>query len=247
MKRFIIRNLHSILGFENYLYIFTLFKIATLSFDKRKREYVYFSKMFGRGSNIIVIGANTGITTVPVAKNVPEGKVFAIEPIRENYRTLERVIVRFGLKNVESMNFALGRESGTAEMVLPVLENTKSHGLCYVREESIAGYQEGITYKVPMKTLDEIFTKDKLKIDGIKIVAENYEKFIFLGGEEFIRKNMPVIYCELWFNENRRKTLELITSWGYSINVLSGHELVPLDENIHHTKNLFFLPPHLQK
>lgn len=88
LKHFAIRNLNKILGFENYLFIFSIFKIKTLNLDKRKKEYVYFSNLFPSDSNILILGANTGITTIPVAKNVRDGKVFAIEPVPENYSTL---------------------------------------------------------------------------------------------------------------------------------------------------------------
>ncbi len=93
-----------------------------------------------------------------------------------------------------------------------------------------------------MKKQDDLFSSYKESIDGIKIVAENYEKFIFEGGEQLIKKNMPLIYCELWFNENRLRTMELIRSWNYEIYVLDNNKLVRYDEKQYHTKNLFFVP-----
>ncbi len=242
LKHFIIRNLHSLFGFENYLFIFSVFKILTLDFDKRKKEYVYFSKLFEKDANIIVIGANTGITTIPVAKNVKNGKVIAIEPVPVNFRTLQRVINYFKLQNVIPVNIALGRENGVIEMILPIINKTKSHGLAYVKDDSIKGFQEGIKYNVTLKKLDDVEEVRKMKVDGIKIVSENYEKFIFEGGEEIINKNRPLIYCELWFNENRNKTLSLIKSWNYDIKVLENNKLVSYLSEKHRTKNLFFVP-----
>ncbi len=230
------------LGFENYLFVFSVFKIRTLELDKRKKEYVYFSKLFKKNSNILVLGANTGITTVPVALNVAPGKVIAIEPVPENFRTLKKIVQYFKCSNVSLMNFALGNDNKEIEMYLPVINDTKSHGLAYVKDQNIEGFDEGIEYKVMMKKLDSIDEIINLKVDGIKIVAENYEKNIFEGGKEIIMKNRPLIYCELWFNENRNKVLELIKSWNYEIRVLQDNKLISLDSSVHKTKNLFFIP-----
>lgn len=219
-----------------------MFKIHTLDLDKRKKEYVYFSKLFEKDSNILIIGANTGITTIPVAKNSPEGKVFAIEPVSVTYRTLERVIKYFKQTNVITLNIALGNRNGTIEMFLPIINKTRSHGLAYIKDESIEGFQEGLKYNVDIRKLDDLDLIQDVKISGIKIVAENYEKFIFEGGEKFINKNRPLIYCELWFNENRIKTLSLIRSWNYEIKVLENNSLILFNSTIHKTKNLFFVP-----
>jgi len=246
IKHFIIKNLHGLFGFDNYLFIFTIFKINTLSLDKRKKEYVFFSKMFPDKSNVIVIGANTGITTVPVAKNIPGGKVFAIEPVPENFKTLNRVIKFFKLKNIFPENVALGNENKIISMIMPVINDVKSHGLAHIKEESIEDHENGINYTVPMKRLDDLFVNSNEKIHGIKIVAENYEKFIFEGGKETILKHKPLIYCELWLNENRLKTLELIQSWDYDVKVLDNKNLIPYDPVIHTTKNLFFIPKNLK-
>lgn len=203
---------------------------------------MFFSKLFSEDANIIVIGANTGITTVPVAKNVTLGKVFAIEPVPDNYSVLKNIIKHYKLRNTEALNFALGNENKTIDMVMPLVENTRSHGLCHIDESNIEGYDTGIKFKVEMKRLDDLFSAFKENIDGIKIVAENYEKFIFEGGEEIIKKNMPLIYCELWFNEKRLKTLDLIQSWNYEVRTLDRGALVIYNEDKHHTKNLFFVP-----
>lgn len=242
IKHFIIRNLHSLLGFENYLFVFSVFKIRTLELDSRKKEFVFFSGMFKEDSNVLILGANTGITTVPVALKVLKGRVIAIEPVPDNFKTLVSVTDYFKCRNVTALNFALGKENRDIEMYMPVINKTKSHGLAYVNDESIEGFEEGIKYKVMMKKLDSVEEVSNLKIDGIKIVAENYEKNILEGGKDTILKNRPLIYCELWFNENRKKTLGLVKSWNYEIRILNNRMLIPADESQIKTKNLFFIP-----
>ncbi|MBL8007107.1 MAG: FkbM family methyltransferase [Ignavibacteria bacterium] len=241
-KHFIIRNLHSLLGFENYLFIFSVIKIRTLELDSRKKEFVFFSRMFKEDSNVLILGANTGITTVPVARNISKGRVIAIEPVPDNFKTLVSVTDYFKCRNVTALNFALGKENRDIEMYMPVINKTKSHGLAYVNDESIEGFEEGIKYRVMMKKLDSVEEVSDLKIDGIKIVAENYEKNILEGGKDTLMKHRPLIYCELWFNENRKNTLSLIKSWNYEIRILNNGKLIPADESLIKTKNLFFIP-----
>jgi len=242
LKHFIIRNLHSLLGFEDYLFTFTIFKISTLSLYKNKKEFIYFTTLFPKNANIIVIGANTGITTIPIAKNVPSGKVFAIEPIPVNFKTLQRVIKYFKFFHIEPINIALGNENKEIEMVMPIVENTKSHGLCHIDDKNIRETKAGIKFKVLMKKLDDIFSSFNGKIDGMKIVAENYEWFIFDGGKELIAKHRPLIYCELWFNNSRSKVLEQIKSWNYEIKVLEGNKLIQYNSQFHFTPCFFFVP-----
>ena len=53
---------------------------------------------------------------------------------------------------------------------------------------------------------------------------------------------MPLIYCELWFNENRLKVIDLIRSWNYEIYSFERNSLVRYDEKKHHSRSLFFVP-----
>ena len=56
-----------------------------------------------------------------------------------------------------------------------------------------------------LKTLNG---KDK-KIGAIKMDVENFEYFVLEGGKELIKKHKPIIYTELWENQNREKCFQL--------------------------------------
>lgn len=241
MKDKLIRILHLIFGWENYLFVFTVFKIRTLALDKRKKDYLFFTKQFAPDANIMIIGACTGITTVPVAQQVPQGKVIAFEPVPANYKTIERALRYFKLRNVQLLQLALGDANGSIEMVLPVLGKTKKQGYAHVLDASITEYNEGIRFPVPLKKLDDIQEISTLSIRGLKVVAENYEKQIFTGAKEFILKNRPLIYCELWDNPKRKEVLQLVRSWGYVVMINDSDKLVPYDPAVHKEKFFFFV------
>ena len=57
-----------VLGYDRYLMLFSIFKIKTLVYDKRKADFLFFETMLSKEANVIVIGACTGITTIPIAR-----------------------------------------------------------------------------------------------------------------------------------------------------------------------------------
>lgn len=84
MKTFVIKTLHHIFGYERYLFLFSICKIHTLRFFSKKWDYLYFVRELKPDYNVLVIGASTGITTIPIAKKCSEGKVIAYEPVETN-------------------------------------------------------------------------------------------------------------------------------------------------------------------
>jgi hypothetical protein len=79
----------------------------------------------------------------------------------------------------------------------------------------------------------------------MKIDVENYEYYVLKGAEMLVEKNKPVIYCELWENENRKKCFSFLNNLGYSAFILHKKELVPFNDQKHHKHNFFFRPDSL--
>jgi hypothetical protein len=77
-------------------------------------------------------------------------------------------------------------------------------------------------------------------ITGIKIDVENYEYHVLEGARALLAKYKPLIYAELWDNQNRVDCLKLLTGIGYGVFVLENGVLVKFDSNIHLTQNFFF-------
>ena len=55
-----------------------------------------------------------------------------------------------------------------------------------------------------------------------------------------IRQRKPLIYAELWENENRENSFNLLKDIGYSIFVIENEQLVPFNEGTHRTQNFIF-------
>lgn len=243
MKSAVKYILHKLLGFDYYLFVFSLFKIYTLKKDKNEKDFFHFMKLIPANSMILDIGANIGIMTVHLAKSIKGANVISFEPMPNNIKAFKKVINHFNLKNVTLFEIALGDNEGEVEMVMPVVSNVRMQGLSHVVHESITEFNEGVTLKVPLKMLDKI---DVLKnstqtISAIKIDVENFEFFVLEGGKELIKKHQPIIYAELWDNENRYNCFLLLTSLGYQTFVVINNELVLFDANIHKKQTFIFL------
>jgi FkbM family methyltransferase len=246
MKNFIKYILQKLLGFQNYLFVFCLFKIKTLHKDKSEKDFLYFLELIPPGGTVLDIGANIGIMTVYLATKVKDASVFAFEPIPHNVKVLEKVISHYKLKNVTVCNYALGNEDGEIEMVMPVISSVKMQGLSHVVHNTIKENNEGERFKIPLKKIDsisEIMNSPK-PVTAIKMDVENFEYFVLDGAKELLNKYKPIIYCELWDNENRYKCFELMNSLGYVIKILVNSDLIGFTTEVakvHPTQNFFFI------
>lgn len=242
MKESIIKILHFILGYERYLKIFSIFKIRTLSLDGRKSDFLFFNELLGENAIIVVIGACTGITTIPFAKGKANRKVFAYEPLSSNFKVLNRVVSYFNLNNVFNYNLGLGNKTEKREIILPIFKGVKKQGMAHIKDSTILECNEGLSEMIELDILDNRKEINTIKIDAIKIVAENFEYQIFEGAKKIIENNKPLIYCELWDNERRNMVLELLKKYNYNIFCRKGNTLILYDKKNYSGKNFFFKP-----
>jgi FkbM family methyltransferase len=221
--------LQQIFGYDNYLFYFSIYTIGRLRNNKHEREFVYFMDMIPNEGVCLDIGANIGVMSVSLARKLTNAQVFSFEPIPNNLKGLKRIVAHYKLSNVRVFENALGAEAGELKMVLPVIDRLKMQGLSHVvRPDDESAWNKGEFYTVPVKRLDDMVELQSAhKITAIKIDVENFEYYVFQGAEGLLRKHKPIIYCELWANEMRDKTLNLLRGFGYEVKVFDGQGLVP--------------------
>lgn len=244
MKNLIKKILQRLFGFRNYLFVFSLYIIKTLKYNKNEKDFLIFLEMLPDKGSIIDIGANIGIMTVHLARKKPNAKIFSFEPIPSNIEALKRVVKYFKLKNVTVFENALGASASKTIMVMPVVGSVKMQGLSHVVHESIPELNEGLKFEVEIRKLDdfEVFKDSENPVVAIKIDVENFEYFVFQGAESVIEKNRPIVYCELWNNENRGKCIDYFLNKNYSVMIQDNGKLVPFDIEKHQKQNFFFIP-----
>jgi len=241
MKKLIQRILQKVLGFDRYLFTFANFKIRTFKGDKKEGDFFYFLNMLSDKATALDIGSNIGITTVHLSQKVTQGTVHSFEPVLPNFKTLKKVVAHHKCKNVKLYDYALGNENGEIEMIMPVVQDVNMQGLSHVVHEDLTDFNEGKKYKAKIKRLDDLSFITEQPIEGIKLDVENFEYFVLLGGKELLVRDHPIVYCELWDNENRQRCFQFMRSLNYQVKLLKNNKLEVFNPEKHETQNFFFV------
>lgn len=217
MKAKIKLTLHKLLGFERFLYYFSVFKIYSLRFDRNENDIFLFIqslKQQNKKGVVLDIGANIGIMTGVIGRST-DFKMHAFEPLPINFGVLGSIVKFLKLqKRITLYNIALGNEDGFCEMVLPLVDKVQMHGLSHVIDPSLTEFNEGaVTHNIPIRKLDSLL-KDT-PVAGIKLDVENFEFNVLKGAQSILESQRPLIYIELWDNENRVNCFEFLRSIGY--------------------------------
>ena len=193
---------------------------------------------------ILDIGANIGVMSAHLCRKFPNSEIFSFEPIPANIKAFKRVTKHYNLVNVKLFETAIGNVNGSIEMVMPVVKSVRFQGLSHVVQSDNSCSGEGDKYITPLTTIDNFFInrENALPVTAIKIDVENYEFYVLDGAKETISKYRPVIYCELWENQNRADCFKFMSTLNYSIMVLDKDKLIIFDPEIHKTQNFFFIP-----
>lgn len=158
------------------------------------------------GMTVVDIGANIGYLTILMAKIVgPAGKVYAVEPGRDNLACLHKNIELNGVTNVKVLSVAAGAERQSRNLYL------RKAGTLHSLHENDQAVVE--TMPVQVSPLDELVQEKP--IDFVKIDVE--------GGEIEVLKGMSKI---LQFNP----ALRLIVEWNPSALKRAGHEAEELPD-----------------
>jgi FkbM family methyltransferase len=239
MKNAIKYILQKLLGYQRYLFVFAKRKIKTLKTDKKEGDFFAFIASIEKEGDILDVGANIGVMSYHLSKAFPKSTILAIEPMPSNLTVLMKVKTHFDLENVEVIPTAVGdQEDQEIEMILPMNGKVKMQGLAHVVHDSITEWNEGEKFKISSDTLDNI--AEGRTISGIKMDIENYEFFGLKGAEELLKRDHPVVYLELWDNENRKLCFDYLESLDYKIFVAVNEGLELFNPSKHNKQNFIF-------
>ena len=162
--------------------------LAQDSGTKYDREtYMVMQRVLDKNSNCIDIGAYRGEILRQMLKLSPEGRIFAFEPVPDNYSYLIRKYPKAKIFNV-----ALADRTGTAEFFHATGRPARS-GL---KKQNYPDPEERVeTLTVKMETLDNIIPLET-RINVIKIDVEGAELNVLRGGKRLILQSRPVIVFE---------------------------------------------------
>jgi len=167
-------------------------------------------------SCILDIGANIGWYALNIAKQNPNAKIYAFEPIKYTYLALEKNIKLNNLTNIKSFNFCFSSEEKTLEFYF-YPEGSGSASLA-----NLSGRPDIEKITRDVKVIDKFSTTLNLpKIDFIKCDVERAELFVLKGALTLLGKDKSVVFTEMlrkWaakFNYHPNEIIELFRELGY--------------------------------
>lgn len=186
-----------------------------------EKETAFLTQWLRPGMNVIDIGANLGVYSLPMARLVgPEGHVFAYEPASETRRLLKISKKKNRANNLHILEAALSDGEREGHLVLGTSSELNS----------LEGTGPGETVKIT--SLDaEDRTRDWGTIDFLKIDAEGEDERILAGATAFFAHQSPLVMFEVKAGDKPNENLRAaFRASGFELYRLLGAAslLVPL-------------------
>jgi len=168
--------------------------------------------VLNKGDIVLDIGANIGYYVLIEAKLVGKtGKVYAVEPVSQNFYLLKKNLELNNLGNVETYRYALGEKTGSAKIYV-----TSKMNLSTLRNDAI---QTNLvkTEKIDILTVDN-FLKDKQNPDLIRMDVEGYEYQILKGMSSTLSlkpKLLMEIHGYILSNKQQNEIFSILEDYGY--------------------------------
>lgn len=137
------------------------------------------------------IGANVGWYSLFASKLMPQGTIYAVEPIPETYKALRYNVQLNNATNIIPLSYAITDQSGTVLMEY-TLQNS---GFSHLKTDGTS-YQD--TIPVESITLDELTSHLGINPNVIKIDCEGAEPLILAGGKSTLtHKELQYLIIEI--------------------------------------------------
>lgn len=196
-------------------------------------EIEFFKTVLKPNDNVIEVGSNIGSHTLPIAKILISGNIFAFEPQEIIYQNLCANLSLNSLSNCFCFKSAL-TENKNDDLYFLNLDFSKPQNF---GGNKMYKEKKNNTIKSNVDTLDNKFSNLKnLKL--LKIDVEGMELNVIKGGISLIKRTNPIIYLE---NDRIEKSKDLI-EFIFSLNYRIFWHIIPLYNKynfFNNSKNIF--------
>jgi FkbM family methyltransferase len=160
---------------------------------------------------IFDVGANIGTFTTWMAKAFPNGKIYAFEPQRQVFQMLSGNAAINNLYNVYTYNIGLGEENTKVEFEEPNYFEKNDFGT-FSLVENVISQTTSNKIVVPINTLDWFVEYYNIpRVHLLKIDVEGMDLDVLIGGQNTIKKHLPVIFIE--HSDNRKSIINDIKNF----------------------------------
>lgn len=178
-------------------------------------EVELFQSLLTADNNVAEVGCNIGLHTVPLARFVPRGKVFAFEP--------QRIICNLACANISLNNitnsYIFNCAVGECRKQVMIETCDYEQGWNYGAFSLNQGFSGEEVFPVTTRqevchvvALDEVINT---QIHLLKIDAEGYEHNVLDGASNLIKQQLPVIFIENNRQETCDSLISKISGYGY--------------------------------
>jgi len=183
------------------------------------------------GSTIIDVDANIGFFTRRFADwTEASGRVVALEPERENFARLTRMVARCGLDGRVIAHRAV---ADAGEGVVDLVVNPGHPGDHRIATGPMDPEAPGET--VPAMTLDRLASEDLPRVSLVKIDVQGAELRVLEGARHMIARDRPAFFVEIdpaalaAFGASVDALFAFFTGLGYRPHRLTRHGIRPVD------------------
>ena len=183
------------------------------------RDNVYAPFLQGKsGLTIVDVGANIGLTTYYFSQFAD--KVYSIEPSKEHFETLMRMLQFNNLENVIPINKAIYIKSGK----LPLYHDVKNKTM-FSLHSAVGSANKFISEEVEAITFGELFKENDIKhVDLLKVDVEGSETEL-LSSTSFteVADKISTIVVERhgWAGREPQQLIDALKNAGFNVGQVS--------------------------
>jgi len=186
------------------------------------------------------VGAYVGFFSLLAAHANTEGIVYAFEPMADAFERLQKNVALNLLNNIRCTAAAVGEIDGKAEFYHVADYLPCSSSLSFEFMQSAGAVRSSV---VPVVTLDRFVQETGLGgIDLVKIDTESTEPQVLRGMIETLRRDHPILMCEVLKDRGSERPLEeILRPLGYRFYLLTPDGPVLRDQIEGHSSWLNYL------
>lgn len=218
--------------------------LETLNFyEYEKDDTEMITNLVGDGDCFFDVGANIGWHTILVGALKRSVSIHSFEPIKSTYSFLDENIKLNAIQNVSLYDFGFSNKKGEFDFYY------YPGGSVNASAANLTNRDDVEILKCQLLMMDEFINEKSLIVDFIKCDVEGGELLVFKGGENAIKKHLPIVFSEIlrkWsakFNYKPNDIFNFFYDLGYKSFYTENNRLIEFgfmnDDTIQ--TNFFFL------